>query len=127
MPEKNTGFKLWNLYNVNVNETVYVFEGIFDALSAYHAGIKNVIACCGATPPENIIKSFNDVVFCLDNDRTGIINSIKYLKNGYKVVDWQNNFKDCNEMLKKGVDIKQEIEYNVVRNILGVVKLQSKL
>ena len=42
---------------------------------------------------------FKDAVFCLDNDRTGIVNSLKYLKNGYKVVDWQNTCKDCNEML----------------------------
>lgn len=127
MPEKNTGFKIWNLYNVNVNETVYVFEGIFDALSAFQNGIKNVIACCGATPPIDIIKSFKKVVFCLDNDKTGIVNSIKYLKEGYSVVNWQNKFKDCNEMLKKGVDIKNEIEYNTVHDILGVVRLQSKL
>lgn len=127
IPSKNVGFKLWNLYNVDISKPVYIFEGIFDALSAYQCGITNVVACCGATPPEDIIKSFNDAIFCLDNDKTGIENSIKYLKSNYKAVNWQNKFKDCNEMLKNNVDIKKEIEYNTVNGILGVVKLQSKL
>lgn len=125
MPDSNTGFKVWNIYNININETVYVFEGIFDALAAYQSGITNVVACCGAKPGE-IIKQCNNVVFCLDNDRTGIINSIKYLKNGFKVVNWSNSFKDCNEMLLHGIDIRNEIN-NQVAGIVGIVKLQNKL
>ena len=127
IPAKNVGFKVWNLYNVDVNKSVYIFEGIFDALSAYHAGITNVVACCGATIPDNILKSFKDAVFCLDNDRTGIVNSLKYLKNGYKVVDWQNTCKDCNEMLNVGIDLKSEILNNTVSGILGIVKMQTKM
>ena len=127
IPAKNVGFKVWNLYNVDVNKSVYIFEGIFDALSAYQAGITNVVACCGATIPDNILKSFKDAVFCLDNDRTGIVNSLKYLKNGYKVVDWQNTCKDCNEMLNAGIDLKSEILNNTVSGILGIVKMQTKM
>ena len=127
MPSKNSGCKVWNLYNVDVSRTVYVFEGIFDALSAYEHGLDNVVACCGATLNSDILKQFNDVVFCLDNDRTGISNSIKYLKEGYKTVNWTNPYKDCNEMLKAGINVKSEITDNIVSGILGIVKLQSKL
>ena len=42
IPDKNTGFKVWNLYNIDTTKPVYVFEGIFDALSAYQCGLTNV-------------------------------------------------------------------------------------
>ena len=107
MPDKNTGFKVWNLYNIDITKPIYVFEGIFDALSVYQSGITNVIACLGATPPKDLLQGV-DLVFCLDNDRTGYLNSIKYLKQGYKALIYPDSikYKDTNDMLKAGIDIR---------------------
>lgn len=128
IPDKNTGFKVWNLHNIDTTKPVYVFEGIFDALSAYQCGITNVIACLGATPPLDLLKGM-DLVFCLDNDRTGYLNSIKYLKQGYKALIYPDSikYKDTNDMLKSGIDIKDLILNNIGSGILAQVKIQRKL
>lgn len=122
------GFKLWNFYNIDKSKTVYVFEGIFDALSAYNSGITNVVACMGATPPLKLLEGL-DVVFCFDNDRTGYLNSIKYLKQGFKVLCYPENIKekDMNEILKTGVNIKDLILNNQVSGILGEIKIKKFL
>ena len=122
------GLKLWNFYNIDKSKTVYVFEGIFDALSVYNSGITNVVACLGATPPLSLLEGL-DVVFCLDNDRTGYLNSIKYLKKGFKVLCYPENIKekDINEILKTGVDIKDLILNNQVSGILGEIKIKKFL
>lgn len=122
------GFKLWNFYNIDKTKTIYVFEGIFDALSAYNSGITNVVACLGATPPLSLLEGL-DVVFCFDNDRTGYLNSIKYLKRGFKVLCYPENIKekDMNDILKTGVDIKDLILNNQVSGILGEIKIKKFL
>ena len=124
----DSGFKLWNYYNIDKSKTVYVFEGIFDALSAYNAGLTNVVACLGATPPMNLLKDL-DLVFCLDNDRTGYLNSIKYLKMGYKALCYPDNIKekDMNDILKSGINVKDLILNNQVNGILGEIKIKHKI
>lgn len=122
------GFKLWNFYNIDKSKTIYVFEGIFDALSVYNSGITNVVACLGATPPLSLLEGL-DVVFCFDNDRTGYLNSIKYLKKGFKVLCYPENIKekDMNDILKTGVDVKDLILNNQVSGILGEIKIKKFL
>lgn len=122
------GLKLWNFYNIDKSKTVYVFEGIFDALSVYNSGITNVVACMGATPPLSLLEGL-DVVFCLDNDRTGYLNSIKYLKRGFKVLCYPENIKekDMNDILNSGVNVKDLILNNQVSGILGEIKIKKFL
>lgn len=122
------GFKLWNFYNIDKSKTIYVFEGIFDALSVYNSGITNVVACLGATPPLSLLDGL-DVVFCFDNDRTGYLNSIKYLKKGFKVLCYPENIKekDMNDILKTGVNVKDLILNNQVSGILGEIKIKKFL
>lgn len=128
IPEKNEGWKLWNYFNIIKDEPLYIFEGIFDALSAYTHGLTNVVACLGATPPKERLNGLN-CVFCLDNDRTGKLNSIKYLKQGYKAVCYPSSIhqKDANEMLQHGENVKEILINNVVEGILGEVKIKSTL
>lgn len=128
IPDKNQGYKLWNYYNLDKSKTIYIFEGIFDAMSAYSSGIENVCACMGATPPLDLIKDL-DVVFCLDNDQTGIKNSIKFVKQGFKTVIYPTDlkFKDCNEMLQNNIDLKSLILNNIYSGCLAEVKLRVKL
>lgn len=126
IPDKNSGYKIWNYFNIDKSKSIYVFEGIFDALSAYNVGITNVVACMGAKLPLDKFENC-DLIFCLDNDRTGIKNSIEYCKKGYKAIDYHNDYKDMNEMYINNIDIKSEILNNVVSDILGIIKLQRKL
>ena len=104
-----------------------MFEGVFDALSAYNSGITNVVACCGATPPLSRFEGC-DLVMCLDNDLTGKKNSIKYLEKGYKVLYYGDIvYKDMNEMFVHGVDVNSLIMNNVVSGISGIIKIRSSL
>lgn len=130
MPECNSGFKVWNLFNVDVTEPVYIFEGIFDALAAYDRGLKNVIACMGATVPDKILEQIPKAVLCYDNDKTGITNTIKALKMHMRLsaLVYDNaTFKDMNEALQQGVDIGSFIKYNTHNGIQALIKLQSRL
>lgn len=127
MPEKNSDFKLWNYYNIDRSKTVYVFEGIFDAVSVFQSGITNVVACCGATPPERLLEGL-DCVMCFDNDQTGKRNSLKYAKKGYKVLVYPNDlqYKDFNEMLLNNVCIS-DIMKNIYSGIQAQIKICSQL
>lgn len=128
MPEENQGYKIWNYFNINKEEPVYIFEGIFDALSAYKSGLKNVIACMGATIPDERIRELKDPVFCLDNDKTGFLNTLKYCKK-YKVLVLPDDVKqkDMNEILKAGLDVKSLIQNNIFKGIMAEIKIRKKL
>lgn len=120
IPEGNKDFKLWNYYNIDRAKPVYVFEGIFDAMSVYQSGITNVVACCGATPPDKLLEGL-DCVMCFDNDQTGKKNSLKYAKRGSKVLVYPNDlkYKDFNEMLLNNIDIS-----NIMSNIYSGIQAQ---
>lgn len=124
-PEANTGFKVWNWFGVNKDEPVYIFEGIFDAMSS---SLPNCIALMGASLPEERLQELKNPVFVLDNDSTGIKNSIKYAERGFTVYVQPHGFqKDMNENLKKGVDCKQLILNNLYSGISAITRLKSKL
>lgn len=121
------GYKAWNLFSVNLDEPVYIFEGIFDALSAQQAGLVNSIALLGAKPSTEMLNMIKHPVFCLDNDRTGIINSLEYCKR-YDVVVWPfDDPKDANEMLQKNLDLYNIITDNIKTGIRATVALRAKL
>jgi len=130
VPEENHGYKVWNWFNVNVDETIYVFESYFDALSS---GLDNVVAQLGATLSEDRLNEVNDIVFVLDNQRvdpTAKVESIKYAKKGHKVMIWPPNkikFKDFNEILKSGgtrEKISEFIKRNIDEGLTAEVKLK---
>ena len=127
MPDANTDFKLWNYYNIDRAKPVYVFEGIFDAMSVFQAGFTNVVACCGATPPDSLLEGL-DCIMCFDNDRTGKTNALKYCKKGFKVLVYPEElrFKDFNEMLQNNVNIP-DVLTNVYSGIQAQVKIQSQM
>ena len=124
--EGYTGLKAWNLFQVNLNEPVFIFEGIFDAMAAIQSGIKNSIALMGAKPSAEIMNLIKYPVFCLDNDRTGILTSLEYSKK-HPVVIWPNEFKDANEMLQNGVDLYNTIINNQKTGIAATIALRAKL
>lgn len=127
-PEKNIGFKIWNWFNINKEERVYIFESIFDAISS---GFDNVIALMGAKIPEERLKELKEPVFVLDNDLTGLKNSLEYVNKGYQVYIQPNEFteKDMNELKIKhpSVKIKNIISENIFSGISAAVRIKSKL
>lgn len=125
--ESYTGFKAWNLFSIDPEKPVFIFEGIFDAMSAQKAGLKNSIALLGAKPSQEILAMLKHPVFCLDNDRTGILNALEYCKK-YQVVVWPfEEPKDANEMLQKKIDLCNIITSNLKTGIRATVALRAKL
>lgn len=127
MQEINIGYKIWNYFNIDNTKEVYIFEGIFDAIAS---GLDNVIALMGAKLPEDRLREINNPVFVLDNDRTGLLNSIEYARKGCKVYI-QNKYpqKDVNSLMQDNpdLDVKTFIKNNLYKGILAEVNIKQKL
>lgn len=123
-----TGYKVWNWYNIKKDRPVIITEGIFDALSIGH---DNVISNLGAKIPNERLKELKDPIFVLDNDSTGIKQSIKYAEMGYKVYiqPQEHTEKDMNELKlnKPWLDIQKLVKENTFAGISAIVRLKSKL
>jgi hypothetical protein len=130
IPEENTGWKVWNLLNVDLSKTLYIFEGTFDALSIES---DNVVACLGADFPDEILKKVKDPVFVYDNtniDKTGAKKAFKYAKLGYKVMIWPDiSYKDFNAILTKGATrekLQKFLESNIYQGLSAQVRLKME-
>lgn len=128
LPEQNIGFKIWNWFQIDKNKPVYIFEGIFDALSS---GLDNVIALMGAKIPEERLSELKYPVFVLDNDKTGILNSIEYSKRGFHVYIQPNELKekDMNELMLNHpeLNVPEMIKNNIYSSISAEIRLKAKL
>lgn len=128
MPEVNIGYKIWNFFGIDKNRECYIFEGIFDAISS---GLKNCIALMGAKIPQERLNELKKPVFVLDNDKTGLINSLGYAKQGYSVYVQPDKYKekDMNELMlnNKDLNIAEMIKQNIYSSIMAQVKIQQKL
>lgn len=109
---------------LTVYDEVIVCEAIFDAMSLYSVGIKNVIATFGTngwTSDHDTLLSkgkTSKLVFAFDNDEAGnkgVQRLVKQLKESHKKVSCHrlklpqlSNVKDCNELVihfyKEGLD-----------------------
>ena len=129
MNDFNVGYKVWNYFNVDLEKPCYITEGIFDAIALWEAGFKNVMACMGANLPDDILRTLKEPVFCLDNDKTGKLNNLKYTQKGLRVLVYPDDLvqKDLNEMFVAKVDIKDLVQTNVFKGIMAEIKLRSKL
>lgn len=127
MQDINVGYKIWNYFNIDNTKEVYIFEGIFDAIAS---GLNNAIALMGAKLPEDRLREINNPVFVLDNDRTGLLNSIEYARKGCKVYV-QNKYpqKDINSLMQDNpdLDVKTFIKNNLYKGILAEVNIKQKL
>ena len=128
MPEQNIGFKIAFWFQIDKEKECYIFEGIFDALSMRE---DNVIALMGAKIPEERLKELKKPIFVLDNDKTGILNSIEYAKKGYKVYIQPDIYreKDMNELMLNHpeLDVSKMIKENLYSGISAEIRLKSKL
>lgn len=128
MPEVNIGYKIWNFFGIDKNQECYIFEGIFDAISS---GLKNCIALMGAKIPQERLNELKKPVFVLDNDKTGLLNSLAYAKQGYSVYVQPDKYKekDMNELMlnNKDLNVAEMIKQNIYSSIMAQVKIQQKL
>lgn len=128
MHENNIGYKVWNWFNIDKELPVYIFEGIFDAISS---GKKNIIALLGAKLPDERLKELKNPVFCLDNDPTGWKNSIHYAQLGYNIFIQPSSYieKDMNNLLNNHpeLNISQLINDNIYSGLAGAIRLKTKI
>ena len=128
MHDTNIGFKIWNWFNIDKNQPVFIYEGIFDALAG---GFPNSIASMGAKIPDERLKELKHPVFVLDNDKTGFVNSINYAKQGHSVYVQPDTYpeKDMNSLMQEHPDINcvDLIQENIFSGISAEVRLKTKL
>ena len=71
--------------NINPRDTIYITEGIFDAIALNTAGFKAVSALSSGTFPIDFIKKHSGKsikwMFALDNDKAGLQSTTKHLKS----------------------------------------------
>lgn len=112
-----------NRVNIKQEGAVFV-EGQMDLISAYQAGIKNVISVSGTSITENQLKLLSrytkDITFCFDADFAGI-------KASYRAIDLAEKqdfniraalipqpYKDLDEVIKKDPELAKETLKNVL-------------
>lgn len=101
---------VWNGASAKTNQTLFITEAIFDGLSLWQAGFKNVIALYGVrgwTPDHEKLLRENqtrEVFLCLDNDDGGrqCTERLKgevlpSLVSAAHVVAWPEGVKDAND------------------------------
>jgi hypothetical protein len=126
----NEGWKIWNWFNINKDEPVYIFESIFDCVSG---GLDNSIAQIGVSIHEDRLHELKTPVFCMDNQRvddTSLKESLKYAEAGYSIFIWPegtDKFKDTNDLVKAGASklkISELIKKNIYKGVDAVLKLK---
>lgn len=108
----NNYHKVWVAGTINKNESLYVTESIFDAVSLYAlTGYKNVATSLGLTLHPDLLEY--DVKLCFDFDESGIIGAKRIVeKHRVGLLQVQvlddidlSGIKDLNDILKLGLSI----------------------
>lgn len=117
-----------NWFSIDKDKPVYIYEGIFDAIAG---GLKNSIALMGAKLPDERLGELKEPVFVLDNDRTGLVNSLNYAKRGYSVYIQPDKYpeKDMNDLKLRNPDLNPSelITSNIFRGISAEVRIKGKM
>lgn len=128
MHDANIGYKIAFWFNIDKDKPVYIYEGIFDAIAG---GLKNSIALMGGKIPDERLAELKEPVFVLDNDRTGLVNSLSYAKRGYAVYIQPDKYpeKDMNDLKLRNPDLNLQelITKNIFRGISAEVRIKGKL
>lgn len=127
MADANVGFKVWNWFNVDKNKPVYIFEGIFDAISS---GLDNIIALMGAKLPSDRLSELKQPVFVLDNDKSGLVNSLIYCKIAPVYIQPTKYIeKDMNNLMMSypELNLAELITANLYSGIGAEVRIKSQL
>ena len=122
--------KIW-FSNSSIEDVQILTEGIFDALST---GYKKSGAMISASLSPSLLQELKiqnpNVIFALDNDKTGVKKSIQLAKEGFRVFIWPEEMqqKDFNEMIASVpiYAIKNLIQNNIHSGIDAQVRLKMK-
>lgn len=99
----------WNIFNINISNTIFVLEGPIDSMFFY-----NSIALQGLN--KKLPVESGDIKYIFDNDLPGKRESIKKCKEGESVFLWKKflqnnelpkNIKDINDIYKINNNFKQ--------------------
>jgi hypothetical protein len=106
--------KLWNLFHVDVEKPVYIFEGFFDSIV-----IENSIALNGADIDAKYLAQIKKPVFVMDADKTGQEKARKYARLGHDVFIYPDKFpyKDFNEFYCRAKPKKILVERFIQKNV----------
>lgn len=119
------GHKIYNVFNVDPNERVYIVESIIDSMF-----LSNSIALLGSSLGDSEhIKRLKDRVYVLDNDRTDdTLNQMEKLVDaGESIMIWPDwiEEKDINEMVINGKAIFTFLETNIYSGLKAKVKIKT--
>lgn len=122
----NQGFKVYNLFGVDIDKPVVVCESIIDSF-----GINNSIAMVGADLSKCVLENFliqDNIIAAFDNDKTGLEKAEKYANEGFKVFVWPDGIKekDFNDLMKRGWT-NEEITDMIYNNTFSGLKLTAKI
>lgn len=132
LPNENYGYKCWNWFSIDKSKTVYICEGIFDALSLSST---NVVSMLGSDINPDRLAELKKPVFIFDNfyrDKTGLDKAKKMAELGYDIFIWpdsikpKSNIKDINDIRRLGASqdvIQKFIDKNIYSGIEAMVKL----
>lgn len=124
---KNESVKSYNTFNVDYEQTVFIFESIIDSLM-----VENSIAMLGTSLSEAIKALMHKRVWIFDNDRVGKQRALQYLDQGEKCFIYPDNFKwkDFNEAVCAGYkreNLPRLIQENSCDALKGKTKLMFQL
>lgn len=94
---------IYNIFNIDKNKPVFITEGPIDSIF-----VENGIATLGLEVSEkmqNIINTFDNVIYIFDGDKPGIKTAQKYIQKGKKVFLWEKFIKDLKLPIRKKWDI----------------------
>ena len=136
IPDENTGWKVWNWFNIDPSKKIFIFESVFDALSS---GLPQdqMVSALGADLNNIRLSEVDDVIFCLDNqfqDVTSNKKSQQLLEQTYKVFVWPTTIpeKDANKWLQnhselQPVDFAKIILTNIFEGTKGILKIKLRM
>lgn len=108
---------LYNLDKAKGYPLVYIVEGQCDALSLVVAGIPNVVASLGTafTTEHLALLNGKDIVLAFDNDDAGHKMMSRLVEDNPDIEllvldNFNDNYKDFNEALMNGLDLKSIID-----------------
>ena len=125
---KNESFKIYNIFNVDLEKPVYIFESVIDSLFK-----KNSVAMLGTSLSQQVINMIKKPVWVFDNDKTGIEKALKYAVEGGRIFVMPTDFKvkDVNELAMVYDMSEDTIDKLIIENTftgLGAyTKLKNKL
>lgn len=97
---------IFNLFNVDIEKEVTVFEGPFDSFF-----VPNSVATAGASKLKNFFDGLDNIRYWYDNDSTGKNSAIEKIKSKNKCFLWKRFFKKSSLKNKRIKDLNELVVF----------------